>query len=58
MLVLETLVLDHLKIPLVIFFSTLTTCLLDFELIWFGEIMSLSFRGVKGLIFHVADDSR
>lgn len=51
------LVLDHLKIPLVIFFSTLS-CLLDFELIWLGEIMSLSFMGVKGLIFHVADDSR
>lgn len=58
MLVLETLVLDHLKIPYVIFFPTLTTCLLDFELIWLGEIMSLSFMGVKGLIFHVADDSR
>ena len=41
-----------------IFFSTLTTSLLDFELIWLGEIMSLSFMGVKGLIFHVADDSR
>lgn len=39
MLVLETLVLDHLKIPQVIFFSTLTTCLLDFELICHNNIV-------------------
>ena len=46
---LENLVLDQLIIPKLIFFSILITYLFDIVLILYGEILSWSLMGVKGL---------
>ena len=46
---LENLVLDQLIIPLLIFSYILITCLFDIVLTLWGEIMSWSPMGVKGL---------
>ena len=46
---LENLVLDRLIITYLIFCFILITCLLDIVLILFGEILSWSLMGVKGL---------
>ena len=46
---LENLVSDQLIIPELIFFFILVTCLLDIVWILWGEILSWSLMGVKGL---------
>ena len=46
----ENLVLNQLIIPKLIFLFILITCLFDSVLIWYGEILSQSPVGVKGLI--------
>ena len=45
----ENLVLNQLIIPKLIFLFILITCLFDSVLIWYGEILSQSPVGVKGL---------
>ena len=47
----ENLVLDQLIIPKLIFFFILITYLVDIVLILWGEILSWSLMGVKGLTF-------
>ena len=47
----ENLVLDQLIIPKLIFFFMLITYLVDILLILWGEILSWSLMGVKGLTF-------
>ena len=46
---LESLVLDQLNNPLINIFFILITCLLDIVLTLYGEIISRSLIGVKGL---------
>ena len=46
---LENYVLDQLITPWLIFFFILITCLFDIILLLWGEILSLSLMGVKGL---------
>ena len=46
----ETVVVDQLIIPKLIFFFILITCLLDIVLILKGEILSWSLMGVKGVM--------
>ena len=45
----ESLALDQLIIPKLIFFCILITCPVDIVLILYGEILSWSLMGVKGL---------
>ena len=58
---LENLVLDQLIIPSLIFFFILITCLFDIVLMLWGEVLSWSLMGVKGLspiqMVMIIDDS-